>query len=79
VDHTCVINMQTQVTTRIDEELADLGLHHNTLDEGVQAGFACVDQDLEALDQRVDCHRAECVKTEEEFQAAEGQIEALTA
>jgi len=74
-----VINSQTQVTTRIDEELADLSLHPDALDTGTQARFARVDQDLEALDQRINCRRAECEKMEEELHAAEGRINVLTA
>jgi len=74
-----VINLQTQVTTRIDEELADLSLHHDALDTGTRAGFACVDQDLEALDQRINRCRVECEKTEEELHVAEGRIDVLTA
>jgi len=74
-----VINSQTQVTTRIDEELADLSLHHDALDTGTRAGFARVDQDLEALDQRINSGRAECEKMEEELHAAEGWINVLTA
>jgi len=74
-----VINSQTQVTTQIDEELADLSLHHDALDTGTWAGFACVDQDLEALDQCINRRRAECEKTEEELHVAEGRIDDLTA
>jgi len=73
-----VINSQVGVATRIDEELADLSLHHNALDEGVQAGFSRVDQDLEALDQRVNRRRTEGERTEEDLHVAEGQIEVLT-
>jgi len=73
-----VINSQTQVTTQIDEELADLSLHHDALDTGTRAGFACVDQDLEALDQRINRHCAECEKTEEELHVAEGRINNLS-
>jgi len=76
-DHTHVINSQVRVATRIDKELANLSLHHNALDEGVRAGFSRVDQDLEALDQRVNQQRAECERTEEELHAAEGRIEVL--
>jgi len=74
-----VINSQTQVTTQIDEELADLSLHHDALDTGTRAGFARVDQDLEALDQCINHRRAECEKTEEELHVAEGRIDDLTA
>ena len=73
-----MINSQVGVATRIDKELADLSLHHNTLDEGVRAGFSQVNQDLEALDQHVNRQRAECERTEEELHAAEGRIEVLT-
>jgi len=73
-----VINSQVGVATRIDEELADLSLHHNALDKGVWAGFSPVDQDLEALDQRVNRQRAEGERTEEDLHVAEGRIEVLT-
>jgi len=73
-----VINSQVGVATRIDKELADLSLHHNALDEGVWAGFSRVDQDLEALDQRVNQRCAECERTEEDLHVAEGRIEVLT-
>ena len=73
-----MINSQTQVTTRINEELADLSLHHDALDTGTRAGFARVDQDLEALDQHINRCRAECEKTEEELHVAEGRINVLT-
>jgi len=39
-DHTHIINRQVVVTTRIDGELADLGLQHNTLSKRVQARFS---------------------------------------
>jgi len=65
--------------TRIDEELANLSLHHDALDTGTRAGFACVDQDLEALDQHINCRRAECEKTEEELHVTEGRIDNLSA
>ena len=74
-----MINTQTQVMTRIDEELANLSLHHDALDTGTRAGFTRVDKDLEALDQHINRRRAECEKTEEELRAAEGQIKVLTA
>jgi len=77
MDHTRVINSQVGVTTQIDEELADLSLHHNALDEGVRAGFSWVDLDLEALDQHVNCCCAECEQTETKLHVAEGQIEVL--
>ena len=73
-----MINSHTQVTTRIDEELTDLSLHRDSLDQGTRAGFTCVDQDLETLDQRIDCRRAKCEKTEEELRVTEGRIEVLT-
>jgi len=73
-----VINSHTQVTTRIDEELADLTLHHDALDQGTWAGFIRVDQDLEALDQRINRRCAECEKTENELRIAEGRIDVLT-
>ena len=73
-----MINLHTQVTTRIDEELANLSLHHDALDQGTRAGFTCVDQDLETFDQRINRRRAECEKTEEELRVAEGRIEVLT-
>jgi len=73
-----VINTQTQVTTRIDGGLADLSLHHDALDTGTRAGFTRVDQDLEALDQRINRRRAECEKMEGELHAAEGRIDVLT-
>ena len=73
-----MINIQSQVTTWIDKELANLSLHHDALDTGTQAGFTCVDKDLEALDQHINRRHAKCEKTEDELCAAEGRIEVLT-
>src|SRR5882762_2730732 len=76
-DQTRIINSQTHTLTRMDEELANLSLQHGALDEGARAGFARVDKDLEALNDRVDRRREECMVTENKLQAAEGRVEVL--
>ena len=54
-----------------------MGLRYQYMDEGLQTGFARVDKDLEALDQRIDRRREECEQAQEELRAAEGRIEIL--
>ena len=47
------------------------------MDEGLKTGFARVDKDLEALDQRIDRRRDECEQAQDELRVAEGRIEIL--
>ena len=61
----------------MDEELTNVGLQVQAMDEGVKTGFARVDKDLEALDQRIDRRRDQCERTENILQAAEHKIECL--
>ena len=72
-----MLNQQTQILTKLDREVVDLELQFQAMDEGVQTGFLCVDKDLEALDNHIDCHRDKCKRAQEELCAAEGWIKVL--
>ena len=44
---------------------------------GAEAAFVCVNKDLEALDQQVDCRWEKCKRSVEELQVANGKIAVL--
>ena len=55
-----VLNSQTQVAMKINEELADLALQVGSVDEATRTSFLHVDKDLEALDCHINHHHQEC-------------------
>ena len=61
----------------MDTELADVALQVDAVDEGVRTAVKRIDEDLEALDQRVNHHRQECERTSAELEAANGKIAIL--
>ena len=75
--YTGVINHQTDVFTKVDKELAHLTLQMEAIGAGAEAAFVCVDKDLEALDQQVDCRWEKCKRSVEELQVANGKIAVL--
>ena len=58
-------------------ELADVALQVDAVDEGIRTAVKRIDEDLEALDQRVDRHCQECERTSAELEAANGRIAVL--
>ena len=72
-----VINSQTELLTKVDTELADVALQVDAVDEGIRTAVKCIDEDLEALDQRVNRRRQECKRTSVELEAANGKIAVL--
>ena len=68
----------------MNQELIALSKRVEAIDEGTRTTFVCVDEDLVALDQRIDRRRQECERTDYQLQevkdrlrAAEDQILAL--
>ena len=61
----------------MDTELADVALQVDAVDEGVRMAVKRIDEDLEALDQRVNCHRQGCERTSAELEAANRKIAIL--
>ena len=61
----------------MDTELADIALQVDAVDEGVRTAVKRIDEDLEALDQRVNRRRQECERTSAELEAANGKIAIL--
>ena len=72
-----IINKQTDTLTKIDGEVADLALKFNAMDEGLKTAVVRIDKDLEALDDRIGCHRREFDIMSEELHKAEGKINIL--
>ena len=58
-------------------ELADVALQVDAVDEGICTAVKRIDEDLEALDQRVNRCRQECECTSAELEAANGKIAVL--
>ena len=58
-------------------ELADVALQVDAVDEGVRTAVKRIDEDLEALDQRVNRRRQECERTSAELEAPNGKIAIL--
>ena len=61
----------------MDTELADVSLQVDAVDEGIRTAIKRINEDLEALDQRVDCRHQECERTSVELEAANGKIAIL--
>ena len=69
--------MQTELLTKVDTELADVALQVDAVDGGIRTAVKRINEDLETLDQRVDCCRQECECTSAELEAANGKIAVL--
>ena len=69
-----VMHPVTRVVTKIDGELADIGLEVQAIDEGIKTAVARIDKDLEALDQRINRRRVECERTEQSLRSALNRI-----
>jgi len=68
------INSQTCVVTKIDGELADIGLEVQAINEGIKTAVTRIDKDLEALDQRINRRHVECERMEQSLCSALNQI-----
>jgi len=58
----------------MNQELAALTEWVDVVDEGAQTTFVRVDEDLVALNQRIDHHRQECEHTEYQLQETKDQL-----
>jgi len=65
------------VVTKINGELADITLEVQAIDEGIKTAVTRIDQDLEALDQRINRCRLECERSEQSFRVALDRIATL--
>ena len=75
--YTRSINSQTELLSRLNEDVAGLSTQAAVFDEGVQSLAKRVDEDLVALDERVDRRRLECDRVEDELVLAQGRISVL--
>jgi len=62
------------VVTKIDGELANIGLEVQAINEGIKTVVTRIDKDLEALDQRINRRRVECEWMEQSLRSALNRI-----
>ena len=68
---------KNQTLTRVNEKFTNLGMKVNAMDEGIKTAVSRINEDLVALDQRIDRHQDECEWTEDKLCVAKGKIEVL--
>ena len=65
------------MVTKIIGELADIALEVQAIDEGIKTAVTHINQDLEALDQRINCHHLKCECLEQSLRVALDRIATL--